>query len=371
MKRQGIHIAMTVTGCMVLALTSGCATLPKAGPVGSKIIRAGDNGGFTLRQVTSTETLPSAPAIPDFQPLPESWQARTEALAAGDVLSIMFYEVGVRVFASVASAQGAYDPSAKGTTIGPVTIDWDGTIKLPYVGTVKAAGLSPRQLASAIEGQMRGKSENPQVMVRLEAANGSGVMIGGEIVRPGRIPLSGARERLLDVINIAGGARGAPDNVLVRVERKGAVSEGSLEKLTYDNFGGTRLEPADRIQLIRKPASYTVLGSASRISRFDLPLRLFPLVDALALAGGPSELTGDPGAVFVFRYENSGSEKSEPTVYHINMMKPASYFLAQRFYITDKDVIYIAGAEANQPSKMLQMIGQVLGPAAVARQLTN
>lgn len=374
MKSQTIRAAMVTASCAVLSLTAGCATLPQAGPSGSRITREGERGQFILREVIALEALPATPVLPDFQPLPESWQTRTEALSAGDVISVVYYEVGVRVFAGSANAQGTYDPSAKSTTIGPVVVEQDGTIKLPYSGVIKAAGLTPRQLAAEIEGQLRSKSEDPQVLVRLEAANGSSVMVGGEIARPGRVTLSGARERLLDVISLAGGVRGAPDNVLVTVERKGLVSQGPLEKLTYENFGGTRMEPADRVQLIRRSAAYTVLGSANRINRFDLPLRPVPLVEALAMAGGPNENTANPAAVFVFRYQAGEAGQpaaAAPVVYHINMLKPSSYFLAQQFYLADKDVIYVGGAEANQPSKLLGIIGQVLGPAAVARQLTN
>lgn len=371
MKSQVIRAVMLTASSAMMFLTAGCATLPQAGPAGSRITREGESGRFILREISTPEGLPSPPAIPQFQPLPESWQARTEALSAGDMISIVYYEVGVRVFGTNTNAQGSYDPSAKSTTIGPVAVDQDGTVKLPYSGVVKAAGLTPRQLAMEIENQLRSKSEDPQVLVRLEAANGSSVMVGGEIARPGRVTLSGAREKLLDVITLAGGARGASDNILVNVERKGLVSQGPLDKLTYENFGGTRMEPADRVQLVRRSAAYTVLGSANRINRFDLPLRQVPLVEALAMAGGPNENTANPAAVFVFRYEPSERAGTVPVVYHINMLKPSSYFLAQQFYLADKDVIYVGGAEANQPSKLLGIIGQVLGPAAVARQLTN
>ncbi len=39
--------------------------------------------------------------------------------------------------------------------------------------------------------------------------------------------------------------------------------------------------------------------------------------------------------------------------------------------MTDKDVIYVAGAEANQPSKLLQIIGQVFNPLAIAWQVVK
>ena len=97
----------------------------------------------------------------------------------------------------------------------------------------------------------------------------------------------------------------------------------------------------------------------------------FSLVEALALSGGPNENIADPAAVFVFRFEKAGDGVEHPTVYHFNMLKPASYFLSQKFYMTNKDVIYVAGAQANQPSKLLQIIGQIFNPLVIARQVAN
>ena len=111
------------------------------------------------------------------------------------------------------------------------------------------------------------------------------------------------------------------------------------------------------------------------MSRYDLPLRKLSIVEALALAGGPNDNLADPAAVFVFRYEKTGSDGigaiERPVVYHLNMMKPASYLLGQQFYLSDRDVVYIAGADANLPTKMLQIIGQAFTPIALTRQLTD
>ena len=51
-----------------------------------------------------------------------------------------------------------------------------------------------------------------------------------------------------------------------------------------------------------------------------------------------------------------------PIVYHLNMMKVGSYFLAQRFAMRDKDVLYFGNAAANQPSKVVQLISQLFSP---------
>lgn len=364
------------TGLLVLA--AGCATLPQSGPTGGRVINAGKSGAFILRRVTTAADLPPAPTTPQFTPLPAGFTPGASVLAPGDVITVVYYEVGARLFSSANPANGTFDANAKGTTIPNVPIDEDGRVRLPYTGVIEAAGKTPRQLAEAIEASLRNKSENPQVLVQLNAANGSSVMISGEIARTGRVPLSAAREKLLDVISLAGGPRGAPETLLVHVDRRGVSSDGPLDRLTYQNFGGTTMEPGDRIQLVRQPWTYTVMGSAARINRFDLPLRGLSLVEALALAGGPGDAIANPAAVFVFRFDEAAPAGSasppataRPTVYHVNMMRPASYLLAQHFYLTDKDVIYVASAEANQPNKLLQILGQIVGPVAIARQITQ
>ena len=360
---------LTLAGCLLML--GGCATLPQAGPTAGRISSEGHKGSFILREVDDINTLPAEPPVPQFTPLPSHATPGLTLLAPGDTISVVYYEVGARLFSAGASPQGSLDANAKATTIGPVLIDRDGMIRLPYTGEMRAAGQSPQQLALAIEGRLRAISENPQVIVRMESVNGSSVMVSGEIAHTGRIVLTGAQEKLLDVISLAGGPRAAPESLLARVNRHGLVSEGPLEKLTYENFGGTIMEPGDRVQLVRQPWSYSVLGSANRDNRFDLPLRRMSLVEALAQAGGPNEYVANPAAVFVFRFDADAAAKQEqPVVYHVNMLKPASYLLAQRFWLRDKDVIYVGGADSNQPSKMLQIVGQIFSPIAVARQAT-
>ncbi|QNA82906.1 polysaccharide export protein [Sphingomonas sp. So64.6b] len=332
-----------------------------------------ERGAFELVEVSAPTALPKPPMLPDYQLLPPGFSSRLNAIAPGDVISIVYYEVGVRLFSGGAgSPGGGFDPAAKEQKIGPIEVDQAGLIRLPYTGTVRAAGRTPTELARDIEAALRGKSEDPQVVVSLEAANGSSVIVGGEVVSPGRVRLSGGHEKLLDVITLAGGHRGSTADILFRVNRRDVISEGPLDGLSYSNIGGMPMEPGDRVELLRQVRSYSVLGSPNKVNQYDLPLRRFSLVEALAMAGGPSENLADPAAVFVFRFEQDGEKGGErPVVYHFNMLKPASYFLGQQFYMSNKDVIYIAGAQANQPGKLLQMIGQIFTPIVIARQVAN
>lgn len=334
---------------------------------------AAAKGDFAVVEVTDVGALPQPETLPQFTALPPSWRTAVGQLAPGDVVSVTFYEVGVRIFSGSSPGQGsAFDPAAKAERVGPMEIDQGGRITLPYVGTLAAAGRTPAQLARDIEEQLRGKSEYPQAVVQLDAANGSAVIVGGEVANPGRVRLTAAHERLLDIIALSGGHRGETGDLLLRVMRGDAVSEGPVDALSFSNIGGMPMEPGDRIDVVRTRRNFSVLGSANKVNRYPLPLRSFSLAEGLALAGGANENVANPGAVFVFRYVRQAPDAPEqPVVYHINMLQPVSYLLAQKFDLQNKDVVYIAGAEANQPGKLLQMIGQVFTPLVIARQITN
>jgi polysaccharide biosynthesis/export protein len=364
---------MMLSAAVLAVGVAGCATLPKTGPTGSRVTGAAANGQFELVEVSSLANVPQGDTIPAFAELDAVAPQSAERLRPGDTITVSIYEVGVRLFSSGNQTEGSgFDPSARAERIGPIEIDSAGFISLPYVGPLFARGLSPRQLEREIEAKLRGMSEFPQVVVQRSGAQGSAVFISGDVLQPGRVTLSSANERLLDAIALAGGVRGDNANLILRIMRGAQMSEGPYEQVRYDNIGGLVLEPGDRIELFRIPRNYSVLGMANRPNRFDLPLRPFSLAEALAQAGGPIDSLADPAAVFVFRYrdEPDGGEPV-PVVYHVNMLEPASFLLAQRFALAHDDVVYIAGAEANEPTKVLQLIGQIFAPIVTARAVTQ
>ena len=64
----------------------------------------------------------------------------------------------------------------------------------------------------------------------------------------------------------------------------------------------------------------------------------------------------------MFRITKGANGEDKPVVYHFNMMQASSFILAQRFAMTDRDVLYIGNAAANQPSKLVQIVSQLFFP---------
>jgi len=383
-----------------LTLLGGCNTLPDSGPTESRVLRSAQSKqlnplGFRILPVTpqvagilSSEIPPLISSL-DTASAPPSTNDR---IGAGDTLTITVFELGSGLFAP-SSTSGASagalglptGPSANVTNqnLPPTQVAADGTISIPYVGRLRAAGLTPQALAENIRSSLAGKSQNPQVMVRISNDIANTVIVSGEVHRPGRVILSTSQEHLSDVVAIAGGAVYPPEDShieLVRGEKVGATDLGTLESFPREDI---HARPGDRIHVVYQPRSYTVFGAAG-LQATETPFKSphVSLAEALARVGGPNDNRADPEAAFLFRFEDPVAAKQLgldtpptsqgiPVVYQINMMNPSSYFLAQRIPMKTKDVLLIANATTNRFYKFDQLISTMISPLITAAYLAH
>jgi len=296
----------------------------------------------------------------------------TDLLGPGDVLDISIYEAGVSLFGgsnlrAAATAGVVIDPSSNAERLPPVRVDDYGFIKLPFVGRIRAAGRTVTELESAIQNGLRGMSQDPQVLVSVEQSITESVTLAGEVAKPGRLVLSTNKETLNDAIALSGGYRGAAKDIIAVVERGGQSFRIRLSDLLGHPERDFRIAPGDRITLVSHPESFMALGAPNKTEDIPFPRGTISLAEAVALAGGANPNAGDAAAVFVFRYVSQGGADEQPVVYHLNMLKPGTYFLSQHFMMRDQDVLYIGNARANQPSKLVQLLSQLFLPIATFR----
>lgn len=368
----------------------GCASLPSSGPTARQVVRgsaAGENAiGFRIVEVdanilgelTSYDGAVDA-ASPHLSVM--AAEGQNDAVGPGDVLQIAIYEVGASLFAGAKGGDAAgFDPSARGEPFAAITVDRNGTIKLPYIGRLSVAGRTPSEIQEMIEQGLRGKSQTPQAVVSVKDNIANTVYVSGDVTKPGRLELTLGRERLLDAIASAGGpsarvgtTAGTADDSIVRFTRGDRTLEERLGNIRTGTADDLLLLAGDRIEIIRRPRSFTVFGATNRVSQVQFETPGLTLAEAVARVGGPNDNQADPTAVFLFRYypdkQVQGGEV--PVIYRLNLMKPASYFLAQRFPMRDKDVIYIANSAANQPTKFINIINQLFSPFITARAITR
>lgn len=365
----------TSTSLILAASLAGCATLPTSGPTGSEIRQSAlepelGRSPIHIVQVTAAADLPPAPDMLDsLSSLPDIPPPPTDMVGPGDVLEISIYEAGISLFAPGGATSAGGDggqavavPGVQRQALPPSRVNDNGEITIPYAGTLRVMGRTVGEVEVMIRQALRGLSQNPQVRVALSEAITNTVIVSGEVVRPGRLVLQTNRETLSDVIALAGGYRGATRDLTVRITRRGQNTDVALNNLIENPALDVRAYPGDRLMLIHDPRTFAVLGAAGQVSRVPFASSAVSLTEAIATVGGTNANTGDPAALFVFRLVVDENGNEVPVVYHLNMMETQSYFLAQRFMMRDKDVLYFGNARANQPSKLVQLISQLFSP---------
>lgn len=375
LRSRSFRGAVIVSG-MAIGL-SGCASLPSSGPTGVEIRQAAAKGHypFALVEVDTPATVPPAPEIPSsglgtMPPRP------TDLIGPGDVLNITVYEAGVSLFGTAlrtAAAAGTtgIDVSSSAERLPAVRVDDYGYIKVPFVGRLRASGHTAADLQSMIQSGLRGMSQDPQVLVTIEQSITNSIILAGEVTKPGRLVLATNRESLVDTIALAGGYRGQAKDAVARVQRDGQIFEIRLSDLLDTPQHDVQVAPGDRITLVSRPQSFSVLGAPNKSEEIEFPRGRLNLAEAVALSGGANPNAGDAGAVFVFRYVPQADGTEQPTVYHINMMRAGAYLLSQRFQMQDRDVLYVGNARANQLTKFVNLLSQLFVPIATARAVTQ
>jgi len=129
------------------------------------------------------------------------------------------------------------------------TIDANGTVNLPYINKVRADGLTPAQLSSAIEGSYRSGRiyTNPTITIVMQA-NARFVNVGGAVRTPSRVPFT-EDMTLLTAINAAGGFNDFADQRKVRVLRGSEVQAYDVRQSRRDPSKDIKLQPGDRVEV--------------------------------------------------------------------------------------------------------------------------
>ena len=363
-------------------LAAGCAAAPRSGPTAAAVLAAaappeGEVAPFALAVVDpATLAVLERRRVAPPQDLAQPAGAGAQRIRVGDVVSVTIWEaVDGGLFA--APAGGARGSALPAQRVGP-----SGTLGVPYGGRVKAAGRTAEQVGAAVEASLVGKAIEPQALVTVTESPAAAVTVIGDAAETSaRVPVADVGERVLDVIAAAGGVKVPAHRALVRLTRDDRTAETHLARILREPAQNVRVKAGDTIALLDQGASYVVLGAAERPARVPFATERVTLDQAIAEAGGLDDARSNPGAVFVFRHEDAdvvaavtGRPTPGPTapiVYNLDLTDPVALFLAQRFEVADRDVIYVANAELADAVKVLRAVALVLTPVAATLRLAD
>ncbi|MCD2512428.1 polysaccharide biosynthesis/export family protein [Comamonas endophytica] len=298
-------------------------------------------------------------------------------IGAGDVIEVSVWEAPpAALFGS-----GAIDPrtgpsTTRVTALPEQMVNSNGSVNIPFAGQIMAAGRSPQQIEAEIIQRLKGKANQPQVLVRMIRNNTANVTVVGEVANSTRMPLTARGERLLDALAAAGGTRQPVNKMTLQVTRGNQVQALPLDTIIRDPRQNILLQPGDVVTSLFQPLSFTALGATGKNEELNFEAQGISLAQALARVGGVQDNRADAQGVFIFRLESPAAldlqgktimttpEGLVPVIYRMNLRDPASFFVAQSFPIRDKDLLYVSNAPAAELQKFLNVIFSTVFPVA-------
>jgi polysaccharide export outer membrane protein len=368
----------------LLLLCAGCSIMPSSGPQDFQVKSEQTNSGPRYAVVKLTPEVVGV--LQEYGPgalagsFPDKRRPETIKFGIGDVVSVTIFE---------AAAGGLFIPAEAGVRPGNFVslpnqnVDSAGNITVPYAGAVRATGRTPAEVQQDIVKAIGNRAIEPQVVVALITQNTSLISVLGEVNQPNRFPANAAGERVLDAITRAGGPKGPGWETWVTLERNGRRATVPFGAVVFSPMNNVWVHPGDSIYIYREPQVFLAFGASGQQGQFPFDMWKITMAQAMAKAGGLLDAQAEPAGVYVYRREprelaeRLGVDGSKyvgplvPVVYNVDFRDPAGYFLATKFDMRDKDVLFAANAATVETAKFLQFVRTVVATADDTIVTTN
>lgn len=360
----------------------GCSALPSQGPTASQVLEEASyqTQDFTPRyliapldqRVASILERDSRPSL--HGKFGDRRGAPATVIGVGDSVSVTVWEAASGGLFSSSAITGV-TAGSHSAVIPNQAVGLDGSITVPYAGRIHVAGQTPQQVERIIVDRLVGKAIEPQALVTIASNVSNTVSVTGEVTSGAKVPISPRGDRILDVIAAAGGVRAPVHESFIALSRGGATVKVPMQLLLAHPQENIFVRPWDTISVLREPQTFTVFGATGRNAMVNFDAIGVTLEEAVAKSGGLLDGQADPQGVFLLRTEPIEIARAlDPAfpidpdarmvnvVYQINLKDAGAYFLARKFAVHNKDVMYIASAPVTQFYKVMQLFNTVVQP---------
>jgi polysaccharide export outer membrane protein len=244
-----------------------------------------------------------------------------------------------------------------GFVIGPIEVERDGILRLPYLQEIQALGLSLSQLSMIVTKAAREVSPSAEALVRRTARLDKRVFIYGEVDRTGERIIDRENYTLLEALAASGGPSGPPHLFTFVLHRDGLTYNTNVSSLAKQRVF---VQDADILKVEQNPdLAFQVTGVIGKPGRYPFPDENPTLMDALSTAQGLDAGYSDARGVFVFRSDGKGGN----LIYGVDVSRPDGMFLAQNFSVAPNDIVYISESPVSQWQRAVDLVFPVLDMA--------
>ena len=360
------------------AVLTACSTVPTSGPSRQAVVTVGAQADSPYLLVPlsdfAIEQLSRFPGPSLYGKFGDYRGAVVQRVGVGDTVEVTVFEAaGGGLFSQPVST--ANTTGSHSAQIPPQVVQRDGSITVPYAGRVNVVGQTTPEIEKSIVDKLTGKAIEPQAIVTLSENIANSVTITGEAIKGMRVPLSTRGDRILDVIASAGGITVPAQETFLELSRGGRTVRMPLQTLLASPRENIYARPGDTLTVIRYPLTFTAVGATGRNAVVNFDAVGISLEEAVGNAAGLIDERADPEGVFVMRYEPIGVVRNfpgltpqqaalnlVPVVYIVNLRDPTGLFLARKFAMHDKDIVYVSNSPFSDLQKVLQIVGTVTAP---------
>jgi polysaccharide biosynthesis/export protein len=372
----------------VLALISlsGC-TLSNSGPSVSQIQNSSDSErikGIQMVDVNEkvVNNLVQHNQMGKFADLFPSDSSKNNLIGPGDIVEVTIWEAPPAMLFGGRNSTTVGATATNSVTLPSQMVAADGTIGIPFAGRVALQGHTAKQIEATVVKKLRGKANQPQVLLRVIENNTSSVTVVGEVETSTKMGLTSKGEHLLDAIAAGGGVKKEVDRTAIQVSRGSVTGMMPLGSIIRDPQHNILLASGDVVTAMYQPQTFSVLGQTGKNDEIPFEAQGISLAQAIARSGGLNENLADASGVYVFRFEDAqtfnsfssktiATAKTVPTVYSVDFKDPASFLVSQNFPIENHDVIYVATSDARQTEKFLRLLTMITSPASATFSFTQ
>ena len=370
----------------VLALSACSGFIPAAGPRMGDVMdgahmQSGNPG--TVQQPSlayavvtldpdNVARLAAEPTSPGFSAGVVAAPESDVRIGIGDIIGTTIFEV---------QSGGLFIPAEPGARPGNFVqlpsqqVNREGSISVPFGGSIRAVGLTPAQLERTIEAKISTRALEPQAVVTIQERRSQAINVTGDVTTSVRFGVDPGGERLRGAVARAGGPRYPSYESMITLQRAGRSERVLLGDVLYDPRQNVQLQQGDNVVVTREPRYFLALGAVGQSAsitqlnrRFAFEDRTLTMADAVARAGGLQDDRANPSAVFLFRFENTDTLRrlglpiagdapaQTPTVYRADFANAATLFLASAFPMHANDLIYVSNSPYTDYQKFLAII---------------
>lgn len=303
--------------------------------------------------ITSDALTPAVAASEQLRSILPSDVTPEYRIGPGDIIYVTIWEHPELTSPFSGSVTDPSVPALQGRVVAA-----DGTMFYPYVGPIKAEGMTSADLREYLTKHIGTVVVQPQIDVRVVAFRANRIEVAGEVNKPGTITLDDMPKGVLQALDLCGGLTTIASRRHVILLRKGKTYSIDLAGL----LSGSRivpnpaLEPGDVLHVPDQSGDQVfMLGAVTSQKPLIIQQNAKTLIQALTEAGGLNVLSGNQSGVYIFRARHVEAEL-RATVFTVSLANPSGVLLASQFELQPGDVVYVKATAFAQYNSVINQI---------------